>query len=88
MGENKRKKIYRVLDGGRCSRTFARPAVTFAHSFQEDRFIAAVMNEPRIRNRRKDIEEFGPYELLAVPSSAQKAVVNSTSPVPTRMPIR
>ena len=88
MRENKRKKIHRVLDGGRCVRTFARPAMTFAHSFQEDRLIAAVMDKPRISDRRKDIEEFVPYELLPFRIVGPKTVLNAPSPVSTRMPIR
>ena len=78
MRENERKKVHRVLDGGRGCRAFARPTMTFAHSFQEDRFVATEMDEPRIRDRRKNIEEFVPYPLLPVLVIGPKAVLNST----------
>src|SRR5665647_313885 len=64
--ENKREKVHRVLDGGRCCRAFARPAMTFAHSFQEDRLVATVMDESWIGDRHKDGKEFVPYPLLSV----------------------
>ena len=67
-----------MIDGGRCRRTFARPAMTFAHSFQKDRLVAAVMDEPWIRDRHKDGKEFVPYALLPVLVVGPKAVLNGT----------
>ena len=65
-------EVHRVLDGGRCRRAFARPAMTFAHWFQEDRFVATVMDETWIRDRHKKGKEFVPYLLSPSSSSAQK----------------
>src|SRR5271170_747887 len=80
MRKNERKKVHRILDSGRGCRVIARHTMTFAHSFQEDRLVAAEMNEPRIRDRRKDIEEFAPYALLPVLVIGPKAVLNSIFP--------
>src|SRR6516225_6479875 len=76
--KNERKKIHRVLDGDRCCRVFVRPAMTFAHSFQKDRLVAAVMDESWIRDRHKDAKEFVPYALLPVLVVCPKAVLNGT----------
>ena len=67
-----------MLDGGRCCRAFARPAMTFAHSFQEDRLVATVMDESWIGDRHKDGKEFVPYPLLSVLVVRPKAVLNGT----------
>lgn len=69
-----------MLDSVRGCRAIARRAMTFAHSFQEDRLVAAEMHEPRIRDRRKDIEEFVPYPLLPILVIGPKAVLNSILP--------
>ena len=78
MRENKRKQIHRVFDGSLGGRALARPAMTFTHSFKEDRLIAAEMNESCIRDCRKDIQEFAPYKLLVVLVVCPKAMLNST----------
>ena len=77
MRENERKKIHRALNSGRGCRAFARLTMTLAHSLQKDRLIAAEMNEPRIRDCRKDIKEFIPYALLRLLVISPKAVLNS-----------
>src|SRR5580704_7776960 len=80
MRKNERKKVHRVLDSVRGCRAIARRAMTFAHSFQEDRLVAAEMHEPGIRDRRKDIEEFVPYPLLPILVIGPTAVLNSILP--------
>ena len=52
--------------------------MTFTHSFQEDRLVAAEMDEPWIRDCRKDIQEFVPYPLLFVLVVCPKAMLNGT----------
>ena len=74
--EYKRKKVHRVLDGGRCCRTFAQSAMTSAHTFQKYRLVAAEMHEPRIRGRRKDIKEFFPYPLFSILVVCPKTVLD------------
>src|SRR5262245_10693070 len=78
MRENKRKQIHRVPDGVVGGQAFRRLAMTLAHSFKEGGLIAAEMNQSRIRDWRKDIYEFAPYELLLVFIICPKAMLNST----------
>ena len=65
-----------MLDGGRCCRTFARSAMTSAHTFQKYCLVAAVMHEPRIRDSRKDIEKSFPYPLFFILVICPKTVLN------------
>src|SRR5215831_18397936 len=51
--------------------------MALAHSFQEDSLVATVMNEPRIGDSRKGIEELFPYALLPFLIVSPKAVLNS-----------
>src|ERR1019366_3038549 len=74
--ENKREKVHRVLDGSCCCRTFTRPTITIAHSFQEHRLVVTVMHEQWIGYRRKDVEEFSPYSLLPFVVVGPNAVLN------------
>jgi hypothetical protein len=78
MRENKRKQIHRVLDGVLGGRAFGRLAMTLAHSFKEEGLIAAEMNQPWIRDSRKDIQEFAPYELFLILIICPKAMLNSS----------
>ena len=77
-----------MIDGGGCCRTFGRPSVTFAHSFQKDRLIAAVMDQVRIRDLRKDAEEIVPYQLLVFCIVGPETVLNASFAGSTRIPIR
>jgi hypothetical protein len=76
VGENERKEIHRIFDSGRGGRTLVGATMTISHSTQEKRLVAAEMNQPRIRDGRKDIEEFVPNALLTVPIIGPKAVLN------------
>src|SRR5262245_15855158 len=77
MRENKRKQIHRVFDGVVGGQAFGRPAMTLAHSFKENGLIATEMNQSWIRDLRKDIQEFAPYELLLILIICPKAMLNS-----------
>src|SRR5215469_724297 len=52
--------------------------MAFAHSFQEDSLVPTVMNEPRIGDSRKGIEELFPDALLPFLIVGPKAILNST----------
>src|SRR5947199_10736268 len=77
--EDEQKEVHYMLYGIGCCRAFARAAITFAHSFQEDRLVTAVMDETRIRDSRKDVEKFAPYTLLPVLIIGPKGVMNRSS---------
>src|SRR5262249_14282279 len=50
--------------------------MTSAHTFEKDRFVAAVVHEPWIAERRKDIEKFLPYPIFSILIISPKAVLN------------
>src|SRR6266513_1080266 len=63
-GEDKREEVYGAPNGGCCYRAFPCAPITTLHSFQERRLVAAVMNELRVRDRGKNIDELVPYALF------------------------
>ena len=77
-----------MIDCGGGWRAFRWRAVTFAHPFQENRLIAAVVDQVRISDLRKDAEEIVPYQLLLFCIVGPKTVLNASSAVPMRIPIR
>src|ERR1700730_10774246 len=53
-------------------------SVTFAHPFQRCRLVAAVVDQVRIRDLRKDAEEIGPYQLFLFCIVGPETVLNAS----------
>ena len=53
-------------------------SVTFAHPFQKCRLVAAVVDQVRIRDLRKDAEEIVPYQFLLFCIVGPETVLNAS----------
>src|SRR6266853_5865857 len=67
-----------MIDCGGSLRICGWASVTFAHPFQKCRLIAAVVDQVRIRDLRKDAEEIVPYQLLLFCVVGPETVLNAS----------
>src|SRR5271156_374732 len=67
-----------MINRGGCLRPCRWASMTFAHPLQKCRLIAAVVDQVRIRDLRKDAEEIVPYQLLLFCIVGPETVLNAS----------
>ena len=86
---NKREQVFRMINSSSCLRAFRWASITFAHSFQKNRFIAAVMDYLWVGGLREDTEEVVPDQLLLIfifrPETVLRPSLGSFNPNPDQV---